>query len=134
MMCFGLIAVNSDFSLPGSTGPGSTACLIGSLCVGRGLDHLRSDQPVAISGKPTGVAGYFSAKPHIFLMTTFLMFRCPTTSQQCECDVATDAATLAKVWKMTKDMKCKICGEMHQIKIRDAFLDMAMSREIVTSR
>jgi hypothetical protein len=67
-------------------------------------------------------------------MTTFLMFRCPTTNQQCECDVATDAANLAKVWKMKKDIKCKVCGEMHQIIIRDAFLDMAMAREIVISR
>jgi len=67
-------------------------------------------------------------------MTPFLMFRCPTTNRQCKCDVTTDAANLAKVWKMTKDIKCRICGEMHQIKIRDAFLDMAMSRESVITR
>lgn len=67
-------------------------------------------------------------------MTPFLTFICPATNQQCECDVATDAATLAKVWKMTKDIKCRICGEMHQIIIREAFIDMAMSREIVISR
>ena len=72
--------------------------------------------------------------PHIFLMTSFLMFRCPATNQQCECDVATDAANLARVWKTTKDIMCRICGEMHQIKIRDAFLDMAMSGEVVITR
>ena len=73
-------------------------------------------------------------KHHIFQMAPFLIFRCPTTNQQCECDVATDAANLAKVWKMTKDIKCRICGEMHKIKIRDAFLDMVMAREIVIAR
>jgi hypothetical protein len=67
-------------------------------------------------------------------MTTFLTFRCPTTHRQFECDVATDAANLAKIWKMTKGIKCKICGEMHQVKIRDAFLDMAISREVVITR
>lgn len=76
----------------------------------------------------------FSAKTHILLMTTFLTFLCPNTHQQCESNVATDAANLAKIWKMTKDIKCKICGEMHQVKIRDAFLDMATSREIVITR
>jgi hypothetical protein len=73
-------------------------------------------------------------KPHILFMTPFLMFRCPTTNQQCECDVATDPANLAKAWKTTKQIKCMICGEMHQIKIREAFVDMAMSREIVITR
>lgn len=67
-------------------------------------------------------------------MSPSLMFRCPTTNQQCECDVATDAANLAKVWKTTKDVKCRICGAMHKIKIREAFLDMAMAREIVITR
>jgi len=67
-------------------------------------------------------------------MKPFLKFRCPTTNQQCECDVATDAANLAKFWKVIKDIKCRICGGMHQIRIRDAFLDMAMLREIVTTR
>lgn len=67
-------------------------------------------------------------------MTPFLKFRCPTTSEQCECDITTDAANLAKVWKMTKNVECMICGGMHQIKIRDAFLDMVMSREIVITR
>jgi hypothetical protein len=67
-------------------------------------------------------------------MTAFLMFRCPTTSRQCECDVATDPANLAKVWKLTKDIECRICGAMHQIKIRDAFIDMAISRGIVITR
>ena len=88
------------------------------------IDSIRAELAVAIS----------VPKPHIFFMKTFLMFRCPTTNRQCKCDVATDAATLAKVWKMTKDIKCRICGEMHQIKIRDAFLDMAMSRESVITR
>jgi hypothetical protein len=35
---------------------------------------------------------------------------------------------------MTKDIQCRICGEMHKIKIRDAFLDMAMAREFVITR
>ena len=73
-------------------------------------------------------------KTHMVLMTAFLMFRCPATNRQCECDVATDAANLARVWKATKDIKCKICGEMHRIKVRDAFVDMAISREIVITR
>jgi len=72
--------------------------------------------------------------PHILSMTPFLTFRCPATNLRSECDVATDTANLAKVWKLTKDMRCRICGETHQIKIRDAFLDMAMSREIVLTR
>ena len=83
---------------------------------------------------PKPMLAISAAKTHIFLMTTFLTFSCPTTQQQCECDVATDAADFAKIWKMTKDIKCNICGEMHQIKIRDAFVDMAISREIVISR
>jgi hypothetical protein len=73
-------------------------------------------------------------KSYIFLMMAFLTVRCPTTNQQCECDVATDAANLAKVWKMTKDIQCRICGETHQIKIRDAFIDMIISRELVIIR
>jgi len=72
-------------------------------------------------------------KPHICPMTPFLTFRCPTTNQQCTCDVATDAANLAKVWKLTKDIPCRICGTMHQIKIRDAFLDMVLSRELMVT-
>jgi hypothetical protein len=79
-------------------------------------------------------AGYFSPKPHILFMTPFLMFRCPATNRQCECDVATDPANLAKAWKTTKHIKYRICGEMHQIKIREAFVDMAMSRDIVITR
>lgn len=67
-------------------------------------------------------------------MIPFLMFRCPATNRQCECDVATDSTNLAKAWKTTKHIKCRICGEMHQIKIREAFVDMAMSREIVITR
>jgi hypothetical protein len=79
-------------------------------------------------------ADYSAPMPHVFAVAKFLMFKCPTTNRQSECDVATDAANLAKVWNMTKDVRCRTCGEMHQIKIRDAFLDMAVSREIVTTR
>jgi hypothetical protein len=67
-------------------------------------------------------------------MIPFLTFKCPTTHQQCECDVTTDAANLAKVWRLTKDIKCRICGEMHKIKIRETFLDMVIAREIVITR
>lgn len=71
---------------------------------------------------------------YISVMTTFLMIRCPTTGQQYECDVATDCVNLTKTWKMTKDIQCKGCGEMHPIKIRDAFVDMAVSRQNVITR
>jgi hypothetical protein len=67
-------------------------------------------------------------------MTAFLTVRCPTTNQRYECHVATDAANLTKVWKMTMDIQCRLCGGTHQIKIRDAFLDMIMSRELVITR
>jgi hypothetical protein len=36
-------------------------------------------------------------KHHLSPMTPFLIFRCPNTNRQCGCDVATDAANLAKV-------------------------------------
>jgi hypothetical protein len=73
-------------------------------------------------------------EPHISSMATHLTFKCPTTNRHGECDVATDSANLANVWRKTMGLECRICGGTHQIKISEAFLDMILSRQVVVCR
>ena len=52
-----------------------------------------------------------------------LFFTCPTTREQAPTGVETDVQSLQAAWKATLKIKCPHCGEMHEISIRETYIN-----------
>ena len=55
-----------------------------------------------------------------------LTFTCPKTKDRTPTRVETDAQTLCASWKSRLLVKCPSCGGMHEISVRDAYLNGAV--------
>jgi hypothetical protein len=60
-----------------------------------------------------------------------LFAHCPKTHQRISTGIETDISTLGKVWSSTVVVQCPHCGDKHDIKVRDAYTDHALSDESV---
>src|SRR5262245_12781100 len=55
-----------------------------------------------------------------------LFFTCPTTHQQAPTGIETDVQSLQAAWKATLKVKCPHCGEVHQISVRETYINGAL--------
>jgi hypothetical protein len=55
-----------------------------------------------------------------------LLFTCPQTHQKVSTGVETDAQSLRASWKTTLKVNCPYCGAVHEIAVREAYLDSAI--------
>ena len=55
-----------------------------------------------------------------------LLFNCPKTHQQAPTGIETDVKSLSAAWKATLKLNCPLCGEVHNISVREAYLNGAL--------
>ena len=55
-----------------------------------------------------------------------LLFTCPITHHQASTGIETDVQSLQAAWKATLKVKCPHCGEMHEISVRETYIDCAL--------
>jgi hypothetical protein len=60
-----------------------------------------------------------------------LHFRCPTTNGSISTGINTNVESLASAWRSTIHIKCPQCGGLHAIKVREAFVEDAISSSIL---
>ena len=59
-----------------------------------------------------------------------LFFTCPTTHQQAPTGIETDVQSLRAAWKATLNVKCPHCREVHEISVRETYINGARQRPI----
>ena len=55
-----------------------------------------------------------------------LLFTCPRTNQQAPTGVETDVQSLSAAWKATLKVNCPHCGEVHEISVRETYINGAL--------
>jgi hypothetical protein len=55
-----------------------------------------------------------------------LLFTCPLTDQQAPTGIETDAQSLQSFWKATLHVKCPHCGGMHDVPVRETYINNAL--------
>jgi RNase P subunit RPR2 len=63
-----------------------------------------------------------------------LRFACPKTNQQVATGVEADVQGLSASWKETLKVKCPHCGEVHEISVRDTYINSTLSDAAETLR
>jgi hypothetical protein len=56
-----------------------------------------------------------------------LLAQCPNTSALINTGVETDARSLAAAWRSALRLNCPHCNEVHEIRVREAYLHDVMS-------
>jgi hypothetical protein len=56
-----------------------------------------------------------------------LLFICPKTNQQASTGIETDVESLSASWKAMLKVNCPHCGEVHEISVRDTYINGALS-------
>jgi hypothetical protein len=56
-----------------------------------------------------------------------LFFTCPKTNQQAPTGIETDVQSLSVVWRATLSVHCPYCGEMHEISVRETYINGVLS-------
>jgi hypothetical protein len=57
-----------------------------------------------------------------------LLFICPKTNQQAPTGIETDVQSLSASWKAALKVTCPHCGEVHEISVRETYLNGALDR------
>ena len=52
-----------------------------------------------------------------------LLFNCPKTNQQVPTGIDTDVQSLRASWKTTVKVNCPHCGEVHEMSVRETYLN-----------
>jgi hypothetical protein len=55
-----------------------------------------------------------------------LLFTCPITHHRAPTGIETDVQSLQATWKATLKVKCPHCGGMHEVSVRDTYIDAAL--------
>jgi hypothetical protein len=55
-----------------------------------------------------------------------LFFTCPQTNRKAPTGVETDAQSLRASWKATLKIDCPYCGTVHEISVRETYIDGAI--------
>jgi hypothetical protein len=55
-----------------------------------------------------------------------LFFTCPTTRRKAPTGIETDVQSLRATWKATLKVKCPRCGEVHEISVRETYINGAL--------
>jgi hypothetical protein len=56
-----------------------------------------------------------------------LLFVCPKTNQQAPTGIQTDVQSLSAAWKVTLKVDCPYCAEVHEVSVRETYVDAALS-------
>jgi hypothetical protein len=56
-----------------------------------------------------------------------LFFTCPTTHQQAPTGIETDVRTLSASWRAMLKVHCPHCGGVHEISVRETYINLALS-------
>jgi hypothetical protein len=56
-----------------------------------------------------------------------LLFICPKTNQQAPTGIETDVQSLSASWKAALKVNCPHCGEVHEISVRETYINGALS-------
>jgi hypothetical protein len=56
-----------------------------------------------------------------------LRFACPKTNRHVSTGVETDVQGLSAFWKETLKVKCPHCGEVHEISVRETYINGALA-------
>ena len=56
-----------------------------------------------------------------------LLFVCPKTDQQAPTGIETDVQSLSAAWKVMLKVNCPHCGEVHEVSVRETYIDAALS-------
>ena len=56
-----------------------------------------------------------------------LLFTCPKTNQRASTGIETDVQSLSASWKVTLKVNCPHCGEVHEISVRETYINGALS-------
>ncbi len=62
------------------------------------------------------------------MASLFLSFTCPATHQQAPTGIETDVQSLRAAWKATLKVKCPHCGEVHEISVRETYINGALKQ------
>jgi len=73
---------------------------------------------------PTGVHLLFESAQEIAVAR--LLFTCPNTSRKASTGVEMDVQGLRQYWKLTLKLDCPHCNEVHDVCVREAYLDSAV--------
>jgi hypothetical protein len=57
---------------------------------------------------------------------SLLLFTCPKTSQQAPTGIEADVRSLSASWKTTLKVSCPHCGEVHEISVRETYINGAL--------
>jgi hypothetical protein len=55
-----------------------------------------------------------------------LSFTCPKTFKRAPTGIETDVQSLRAVWRATLTVHCPHCGELHEIFVREVYVDYAL--------
>ena len=55
-----------------------------------------------------------------------LLFTCPATHQQASTGIETDARSLRSFWKATLKVECPHCGGVHDVPVRETYVNNAL--------
>ena len=55
-----------------------------------------------------------------------LLFTCPKTRRQAPTGIETDVQSLRAAWSRTLKVQCPLCGEMHEISVRETYINGAL--------
>jgi hypothetical protein len=59
-----------------------------------------------------------------------LFFTCPTTHHEAPTGIETDVQSLQATWKASVKVKCPHCGEVHEISVRETYINGALQDAI----
>ena len=105
--------------------PGERSDRRGTFSRSAGLSHTTGSGPNQADRR--GDLILFTPTQEIALAPEpLLTFTCPKTKDRTPTRVETDAQTLRASWKSRLLVKCPSCGGMHEISVRDAYLNGAV--------
>jgi hypothetical protein len=55
-----------------------------------------------------------------------LLFTCPKTRQQAPTGIETDVQSLRAAWSKKLAVHCPLCGKMHEISVRETYIEGAL--------
>jgi hypothetical protein len=63
-----------------------------------------------------------------------LFFTCPTTQQQAPTGIETDLKSLRASWSKKLQVNCPLCGQVHELRVRDTYTDAILRDAMETFR
>ncbi len=105
--------------------PVGFAIYLGTFSCPAWLSHITGSRPNQADSK--GTLALFTPTQEIALAPEpLLTFTCPKTKDRTPTRVEADARTLRASWKSKLLVKCPSCGGVHEISVRDAYLNGAV--------